>query len=182
MKGENHRLRDMLEQVNSSYNALKMHMMNSMKDQKRIEEVEEHEHEVFDESSKGKKQTGCSRGPLVPRQFIDLGLASIDNGETDSDEVEADASLSSSVGRSHDRSGSPGNNVEVASKEFAARIDQDRKKYGKGSEVEEDADQIPKFSPPKNVDEQVEATMRKARVSVRARSEATMVSQSVLIN
>ena len=31
-------------------------------------------------------------------------------------------------------------------------------------------------SPPRNVDDQVEATMRKARVSVRTRSEANMVS------
>lgn len=162
IKRENHRLRDMLDQVNTSYNALKMHIMKLMQDQKDEGDTQEHkrepEHEAFEGRTKEKKQIGNSRGAIVPRQFMDLGLASM-NAEPDSE----GPSLSSC----QDRSGSPGNNVEVASRES-----------GKGNETE-DGDKIPKSSAPNNkVDDQVEATMRKTRVSVRARSEAPMVRQS----
>lgn len=57
-----------------------------------------------------------------------------------------------------DRLGSPANNVEVISNELV------------------NAHKIPRLSPPINV-EQAEATMRKARVAVRALSESPMVSQ-----
>ncbi|KAK7312702.1 hypothetical protein VNO77_36774 [Canavalia gladiata] len=183
-KVENHRLRNMLDQVNTNYNTLQMHLVNLMQEQK-AEEGEEQE--VFDGKLEEKKQIQ-NGGVLVPRQFMDLGLATnIDNHEP-----------SSSSGQ--DRSGSPGNNnnnnnnnVEVASKELGTSKNvnvcdevgydqQEKKEYGRGIEREDSppgqafaGDKIPRFSPSKDVD-QAEATMRKARVSVRARSEAPMIT------
>nr|QFI57433.1 WRKY38 [Glycyrrhiza glabra] len=119
---------------------------------------------------------------------MDLGLAT---NASDIDEP----SLSSSVGRStQDRSKSPANNIEVGSKmarkngnggdELAPVFDHDHKK-DRGIEREDSPqdqvlasanNNVPKFSPPRNIDQAAEATMRKARVSVRARSEAPMIT------
>ncbi|TKY66988.1 WRKY transcription factor 6 [Spatholobus suberectus] len=184
MKRENQKLRDTLDQVNTNYNALQMHLVNLTQEQK-AEEVEEQE--VFGGKLEEKKH-GDNGGVLVPRQFMDLGLAT--NADTDEPS-------SSSGGRSQDRSGSPGNNnVEVASKELGTSknngnvndegvvYDQEKKKYCRGIEREDSPlghafagdNKVPRFSPPKNNVDQAEATMRKARVSVRARSEAPMIT------
>ncbi|BAT90317.1 hypothetical protein LR48_Vigan08g128800 [Vigna angularis] len=176
MKRENQKLRDALHQVNVNYDALQMHFMNLM--QQKGEEVEEQE--VIGGKSEEKKQ-GESGGVLVPRQFMDLGLA------TNADTEEPSCSTG---GRSQDRSGSP--NAEVASKELGTSMnenvndegrDKEKKEYGRGVESEDSpsahafaGDKVPRFSPQKNNVEQAEATMRKARVSVRARSEAPMIT------
>jgi len=178
MKGENQKLRDALHQVNVNYDALQMHFMNLM--QQKGEGVEEQE--VIGGMLEEKKQ-GESGGVLVPRQFMDLGLAT--NADTDEPS-------SSSGGRSQDRSGSP--NAEVASKELGTSknenvndegFEKEKKEYGRGGESEDSpsghafaGDKVPRFSPQRNNVEQAEATMRKARVSVRARSEAPMVSRN----
>ncbi|KAK7263501.1 hypothetical protein RJT34_31092 [Clitoria ternatea] len=190
MKVENHRLKDMLDQANTDYNALQLHLANMMQEQKG-EEAEEQE--GFDGKLEDNIKQGEHGDVLVPRQFMDLGLA-INNADTDEPS-------SSSVGRSQDRSGSSGNNnnnnnnnVEVASEELGssknenvsddvAVYDQEKKEHGRGNEREDSPsgnafagdNKIPRLSPPRNVD-QAEATMRKARVSVRARSEAPMIS------
>ena len=185
MKVENHRLRDMLDEVNTNYNALQMHLVNLMQGQK----AEDAEEQQLEEKTQGGNGGGCLS--LVPRQFMDLGLA------TNAD-IADEPSLSSSVGRSQDRSKSPANNSEVASKEFGNRkngnnasdheglvvFDQDKKEFAGSRRTEREdspSDQgvaannkVPGLSPPRSVD-QAEATMRKARVSVRARSEAPMV-------
>lgn len=120
---------------------------------------------------------------IVPRQFMDLGPAA--TGETD------EPSQSSSEGRSLERSGSPHNNVEVVSKDLNLRnsndeivaYDQERLNVKEGSPDQTSQDwtsnKVPKLANSKNgaADQSAaEATMRKARVSVRARSEAPMVS------
>ncbi|KAI4334131.1 hypothetical protein L6164_018860 [Bauhinia variegata] len=182
MKMENHHLRGVLDELSTNYNTLHMHLERAMQEQKG-DGAEEHE--VLDGKAEEKKQTG-NGGTLVPRQFMDLGLAT--NADTD------EASHSSSAGRSQDRSGSSGNNVKVASKKFGNRkngvndevlvFDQDKKDFVRGAERDESptpqdqafaASKVPRFSPPKNID-QTDASMRKARVSVRARSEAPMIT------
>ncbi|PPS08113.1 hypothetical protein GOBAR_AA12526 [Gossypium barbadense] len=99
---------------------------------------------------KNDEQKKSNGGLIVPRQFMDLG-------------------------RSHDWSGSP--NVEVASKEFRSRkrgSSEEGRRIGR--EDTPDGNKVPRFNSSKTVD-QTEATMRKARVSVRARSEAPMVQR-----
>ena len=166
MQGENERLRSMLSQVTNNYNALQVHMMAVMQDQK-AENNEEHDQKLSGNNNNG-------GGVVVPRQFMDLGLAATAEAE--------EPSLSSSEGRSGDRSGSPVNNGEVRTKEMELRSNE-KKEYSSGIGREESPDQgsqgwgsskAARLNPSKNVD-QTEATMRKARVSVRARSEAPMV-------
>lgn len=178
MKVENQRLKEMLNQVTTNYNALQMHLMTLMQAPKA-------ENGRVDEKVVEGKNNG---GLIVPRQFMDLGLAA--NGDADEN------SVSSSEGRSRERSGSPGNNGELASKkvriikdgisEERLVFDQENKKeYSRGDNGREESpvgqtsqgwgpNKVARFNSPKNVD-QTEATMRKARVSVRARSEAPMV-------
>lgn len=122
---------------------------------------------------------------VVPRQFLDLGPVSAD-----------EISNSSSEERTRDGSRSPLHNVEVASSAAAAhnsKVDQDSsgaRDGGKRSVRNESPDdsetqgwapsKAPKLEPVTraSVDQSAEATMRKARVSVRARSEAPMVIKS----
>ncbi|KAG5021038.1 hypothetical protein JHK87_016893 [Glycine soja] len=163
MKRENQKLRDSLDEVTTNYSALQMHFMNLMQERKG-EEGEEEQEEVY--GGEKKQQLGESGGDgiLVPRQFMDLGLAA-NNGTSTGIEPS-----SSSGGRSQDRSRSP--NVEVASKELGTNDEEEKKEYGRGIEREDDspsghAHKVPRFSPPKdNNSVEAEATMRKARVSI----------------
>lgn len=194
MSVENNRLREMLNQVTNNYNALHMHLIAFMRDQK-PENTEQ------GDASNGKLSDDNKQkiGQIVPRQFIDLGLAST-NHDTD------DNSHSSSEGRSRDRSGSPVNAAEGnRSKDHGSRknrcgeeinslMDDDidnhgKKECGRTRRRENDdspdhhaspgwsnANKVARFSPSNTSVDQTEATMRKARVSVRARSEAPMAS------
>lgn len=119
---------------------------------------------------------------VVPRQFLDLGPVS---ATAEADEI----SNSSSEERTRDGSRSPLANMEVASLAHNNKVDQDSSsardgnKRGIRNESPDDsetqgwaANKAPKLEATRTSTEQsVEATMRKARVSVRARSEAPMV-------
>ncbi|XWS75761.1 hypothetical protein CRYUN_Cryun01aG0119900 [Craigia yunnanensis] len=175
MNAENQRLREMLGQVTSNYNTVQMHLVTLMQQQHdgKDEKTKEQD-QMVEEKLEQKKPNG---GLRVPRQFMDLGLAAAAAADTD------EPSLSSSEGRSHNRSGSPNNNTDVASKEFGLRK-RGSSEEGRGTGREDSLDQgsqgwgankAPRFNSSKNVD-QTEATMRKARVSVRARSEAPMIT------
>ncbi|XP_058095178.1 probable WRKY transcription factor 31 [Magnolia sinica] len=204
MNEENQRLRGMLSQVSSNYTSLQMHLVTLMQQQNpKIETVQKHQNmdetieekkhvpfQTVDETTEEKKHVVRGGGGfLVPRQFMDLGPAA--TAETD------EPSQSSSEGRSHDQSGSPRNNVEVVSKEIHVQnntsngdivpLDHDKKDASdsRGIGKEESPDQashewaqnkLPKLPPSKNAEQSTEATMRKARVSVRARSEAPMIT------
>lgn len=105
-------------------------------------------------------------GPITSRQFVDLELVGGAAAETD------EASLSSSEGRiGRGRSRSPMNNIEASTGGSIGRGDSPGKSsQGWGP------NKVPRLNhASKNADQATEATMRKARVSVRARSEAPMV-------
>lgn len=170
MNSENQRLRGMLSQVTTNYNALQVHLLSLMQNQKADNSAEVEDKKV---------NTGNGSQVVVPRQFMDLGLAA--NGDAE------EPSQSSSDERSRERSGS-GDNGKIGAGHVGDEghaFDQEKKEFGRGiSGREESPDQqtqswgpnkVPRLNSPKEVD-QAEATMRKARVSVRARSEATMVS------
>ncbi|KAA8515529.1 hypothetical protein F0562_018860 [Nyssa sinensis] len=186
MNAENQRLRGTLTQVSNNYSALQMHLVTLMQKQQQqiLRTPSPREQESLEGKSEEKKhQAG---GPVVPRQFMELGPS----GTTETDEP----SHSSSEERT--QSGSPQNNIEVASKEFslskngnrneiAPHHDQDKTNFrdGKGIGREESPEleswvpnKAPKLNTPKPIDQATEATMRKARVSVRARSEAPMIT------
>jgi hypothetical protein len=150
MKTENERLRGMLSQVSNNYNTLQMQMVTLMQQRQQQQQNELATNE--------KDQV---------RQFIDLGPSGaagvyvedvVNNNDSSSDEKT--------------RSASPLNN------EIVKRIN------GREETPESESwipNKTPKLSSPtttaaKSVDQASDATMRKARVSVRARSEAPMIT------
>ncbi|XP_012087599.2 probable WRKY transcription factor 31 [Jatropha curcas] len=180
-KMENLRLRDMLNQVTNNYNALQMRLITIMQNRK-VEDNNEDGDAL--ETKVGNKKHAGNGAKVVPRQFMDLGLAAAatggggGGGGGDTDEL----SLSSSEGRSRDRSRSPANNVENRSNEDGMVFDQE-KKGTIGREESPDqgsqdwgSNKVGRFNSSKNNVDQTEATIRKARVSVRARSEAPMIT------
>ncbi|XP_049414072.1 probable WRKY transcription factor 31 [Solanum stenotomum] len=168
MNGENRRLRDMLNQVKNNYNTLQMHMMTMMHQQQQNQESGQRDgksEEVKHQHHNNQNGHGGG-GQVVPRQFMDLGLAASEAEET---------SQSSSEGRSgREKSRSPANNTEAGSTGGIIREDSPEKESpGWGP------NKIPRLgnsSTNKPADQATEATMRKARVSVRARSEAPMIT------
>lgn len=154
---ENQRLKDTLNQVTSNYQSLQMQFTTLIQTQKAADAGDSTDEKAGDQETIRHGGGGANNGnKLVPRQFMDLGLAT--NADID------EPSMSSSEGRS-DRS--PGTTGEVASSK--------RHSPDQGSNLGSNkASKFISSSSGKDVD-QTEATMRKARVSVRARSEAPMV-------
>ncbi|XP_030518505.1 probable WRKY transcription factor 31 isoform X2 [Rhodamnia argentea] len=174
MNAENHRLREMLGQVSSNYSSLQLHLSSLLQQQQQQNNGAELTQDR--EGMIEKNQT------VVPRQFLDLGPASAD-----------EISNSSSEERTRDGSRSPLHNVEVASSAVVhnSKVDQDSsgtRDGGKRSVRNESPDdsETQGWAPSKapkldaaartSIDQSAEATMRKARVSVRARSEAPMIT------
>ncbi|XP_055805350.1 probable WRKY transcription factor 31 isoform X2 [Solanum dulcamara] len=170
MNSENQRLKGMLTQVSNSYSALQMHLVTLMQQQQQQQQLisrteNTHAHEVVGaKSDEEKKQE--NNGTIVPRQFMELGPSGSKPDPMD----EPSHSHSSSEERT--LSGSPRNNIELVSKDKA---------IGREESPESESwapNKAPKLmnSSSKPVEQSTEATMRKARVSVRARSEAPMIS------
>ncbi|KAK4792437.1 hypothetical protein SAY86_022872 [Trapa natans] len=179
MSAENERLRGVLNQVRSNYNSLHMHMVTVLQDHGKVK-TNSSDQDPNDKKPDNLGWVGCP-SVAAPRQSIDLVLASSEDPKTD------DRSPTSSEERSHDRSEYPGNDSGMASK-GSASLDQDRNhsiKRMSDDQVSSDQhvsargcspNKVPRYSPPENIIDQTEATMRKARVSVRARSEAAMIT------
>ncbi|KAJ6885381.1 WRKY transcription factor 31 isoform X1 [Populus alba x Populus x berolinensis] len=177
MNTENQRLKDMLGQVTTSYSALQMHfaaLMQQHQQQNHGKESNKEQEIVQGRSSEEKKHEDV----VVPRQFMDLGpSAEIDE-------------LSNSSSDERTRSGTPQNHIEVASPKNNGKLPYDQenssfrdgKKIGRedSPESESQAWKVQKTDPAspanKAIEQSTEATMRKARVSVRARSEAPMIT------
>lgn len=169
MNSENQRLKGMLTQVSNSYSALQMHLVTLMQQQQQQQLISRtentHSHEVVGAKTDEEKQQE-NNGTIVPRQFMELGPSSSKVDPMD----EPTNSHSSSEERT--LSGSPRHNIELPPRD---------KTIGREESPESESwapNKTPKLmnSSPKPVEQSTEATMRKARVSVRARSEAPMIS------
>ncbi|KAL4273836.1 hypothetical protein GQ457_13G002080 [Hibiscus cannabinus] len=159
INAENQRLKLTLNQVNNNYYALQMHLVSLM---------QRHRNRVAEssEANKTEVEDKTHGGGIVARQFMDLGEA-----------AKAEISESSSEDRSPELSGSPTNTI-VESME--------RREKNSTTTPEGLIPHPPGWLPskaPKLIttmdNEQAQQTMamiRKARVSVRARSEASMIS------
>ncbi|WOH05746.1 hypothetical protein DCAR_0625166 [Daucus carota subsp. sativus] len=151
---ENRRLKDLLNQVTNNYNTLQMHLVTITQQQgqkgadQELEQFSDHQ-----PNSKAEVARQNSSAGMVPRQFINLGLGGQISGETD---------RASSPER-----GDP-SNTDNLSKEDDADPGSHNMWMG--------GNKVSRLNPPKSVDEATEATIRKARVSVRARSEAPMMT------
>ncbi|KAE8704346.1 Aspartic proteinase A1 [Hibiscus syriacus] len=161
---ENQWLKLTLNQVNNNYYALKMHLVSLMQRQRnRVAESSKANNTEMNRSMEDKTH---GEG-MVARQFVDLG----ESEKAEKDEI----SESSSEERLPDLSGSPGNTI-VESME----------RREKNSTTPEGLPQPPGWLPNKapklntsKDNEQAQHTMamiQKARVSVRARSEASMIA------
>ncbi|KAF5180027.1 Wrky transcription factor [Thalictrum thalictroides] len=184
MTAENERLKEMLSQVSNSYRVLQMQFETLVRQRNLKSETDQQDHEMISEKLQEKKIDQVGGGLMVPRQFMDLGPS----GTVETDEP----SQTSSEGRSREHSRSPPNNVEVGSNEYGQHsnggsnndlvsFDQDGRRIGREDSPDHGSqgwvpNKLPKLNPPKGVDQATEATMRKARVSVRARSEAPMIT------
>ncbi|XP_073118587.1 probable WRKY transcription factor 31 [Henckelia pumila] len=158
MNAENMRLRGMLTQVSNNYTAMQMHLVTLMQQQQISRTDSTQEHEIVDRKSTEEKEEENGR---VPRQFLGL---------TPANQMVEEQSNSSSEERTV--SGSPNNNnnnMELSR----------NKRIGREGSMESEGwgpNKNPKLNPVKPAEQSTEATMRKARVSVRARSEAPMIS------
>ncbi|XP_022753920.1 probable WRKY transcription factor 31 [Durio zibethinus] len=186
INAENQRLRVTLNQVNSNYCALQMHLVSLMQRQQN-QSAESSEATKLNRPMEEKRHGEA----IVARQFMDLGQAA----KAKNDEL----SESSSEGRFQELSGSPGNTIvesmERRQKNSTSRnetvpSDSSRKDLmDPGRNQREDtpegrphpgwfSNKVPKFNSSRDVEQAQEtmAMIRKARVSVRARSEASMIS------
>ncbi|CAH2048001.1 unnamed protein product [Thlaspi arvense] len=152
MTMENQKLKELLTQVNNNYTSLQMHLLSIMQQQQQQQQ-----------QNKAIEAAGKPEETIVPRQFIDLG-------PTRAAREAEDLSNSSSEDRTRSGGSSPaerrGNEVR------------DGKRLGREESPETESNKVQKVknSSPSTFDQTAEATMRKARVSVRARSEAPMIS------
>lgn len=176
MNVENKRLRVMLNQVNDNYNSLQMHFATLMQEQ----QTQKAKRRINDEM--------INRGEVIPRQFMDLHQAEKD-----------DPSQTSSEGRLRESSRSPmkdkvdqieyNKTQKICSNKEIIQLDLDKSDLGNGTARREDSpdyaipgsvpNKVPRFSTSRDADQQHSDTMsmiRKARVSVRARSDAVMIS------
>ncbi|CAI8592741.1 unnamed protein product [Vicia faba] len=125
-KAENHQLRNMFDEAKMNYEALRMHMLSLMQEERKVEDCKEEEQDVANDDEEGSKDEEV--------------LFDHDNKESD---------------RGNERNDSPSNQVLGANNN--------------------DTNNVSNFSPQTNVEE-AEASMKKAKVSVRARSEANMIN------
>uniref|UniRef100_A0A1J3K8Y5 WRKY transcription factor 6 n=1 Tax=Noccaea caerulescens TaxID=107243 RepID=A0A1J3K8Y5_NOCCA len=156
MTTENQKLKELLAQVSSNYTSLHMHLVSLMQQQQQQQNNIHHNN----------KAVGKPEETIVPRQFIDLGPSRTTG------EAAEDVSNSSS----EDKTRSGGSSAaERRSNEV-----RDGKRLGREESPETESNKIQKVnnnaSPTTFDQSSAEATMKKARVSVRARSEAPMIS------
>ncbi|KAI4298722.1 hypothetical protein L6164_032246 [Bauhinia variegata] len=159
MNAENQRLKEMLSHVSSNYTALQIHLTTLMQ-QQQSHRAENKEHEVVD----GKSEEKSQNDGVVPRQFLDL--RSSGTGEID-DQVSNSLSDERTLSSTPDQNNHNNGKKEITREESP---DSETRAWGPSNKVQ-------KLNTSTNTDQSSpEATMRKARVSVRARSEAPMIS------
>ncbi|KAI4295932.1 hypothetical protein L6164_035925 [Bauhinia variegata] len=157
MNTENQKLKDMLSHVSSNYTTLQIHLVSLMQQQQN-QRPESKEQEVVEVKSEEKNHG------VVPRQFLDLKPSG--TAEADEDQV----SNSSSDERT--RSSTPQNKNNNGKNEITREESPDTE-----TQAWAPNNKLQKLNPSSTIDQSSpEATMRKARVSVRARSEAPMIS------
>ncbi|TKY72179.1 WRKY transcription factor 6 [Spatholobus suberectus] len=167
MNAENKKLKEMLSHVTGNYTALQMHLMTIMQQNQRTESTE-------NEVVQGKvedKNHGVGGGK-VPRQFLDIGPSGT---------AEVDDQVSGSS-EERTRSSTPQNNNAEVGTRGGVRNNNGKNELGREESPDSESqgwgpNKLQKVNPSIAMDQSTtEATMRKARVSVRARSEAPMIS------
>ncbi|RRT59099.1 hypothetical protein BHE74_00047903 [Ensete ventricosum] len=164
VKEENQKLQEMVERATTNYNALQTHLVALMQQQHQSNRHPPRDHEVADEKVKSTNQE--HGGAIVPRQFMDLGPAVEADEPSHSSTASQDRPPGSTDYRRH---GSSNNNKEIAPPDHGSSCREEKPDH---------PSKAPKLTPSGVTEQAQEAIMRKARVSVRARSEAPMVSKT----
>ncbi|XP_015899365.2 probable WRKY transcription factor 31 [Ziziphus jujuba] len=185
MSVENERLKGLLNQVNNNYHVLHMHLKTVMQREKYNQKTGTAvEYKMINGLLEDQKQSGV----VVPRQFMDMGRIPL----PEKDDVNSQSSFEGRSGINCTNSGSPKNDI-VESMECKTKTtslsckDSGRNDNNHGDRDEESqehefsgwvSNKVPKFISPKDEDQTPEtmSMIRKARVSVRARCEASMMS------
>nr|AAT84159.1 transcription factor OsWRKY99 [Oryza sativa Indica Group] len=162
MNEENQRLRGMLTQVTTSYQALQMHLVALMQQRPQMMQP------PTQPEPPPPHQDGKAEGAVVPRQFLDLGPSSGAGGE-----AAEEPSNSSTEAGSPRRSSSTGNKDQERGDSPDAPSTAAAWLPGRAMAPQMGA----AGAAGKSHDQQAQdANMRKARVSVRARSEAPIIA------
>ncbi|CAL9094134.1 unnamed protein product [Musa textilis] len=171
-KEENQKLRGMLNQVTSNYNALQMHLVALV--QQRRASGNPQGHDAVDEKIEA-KSSNKHEGIVVPRQFMDLGPGGDIDEPSHSSTASRDRSLSL---RSHTAVGSADYSAQKSRIDDKEIVPLDHEKYTREDSSDNgwNPDKASKLTASKTTEQAQDATMRKARVSVRARSEAPMIT------
>ncbi|GMJ14570.1 hypothetical protein like AT1G62300 [Hibiscus trionum] len=153
---ENQKLKDMVSNVSNNYSALQVHLATLIR----------HQRTRRAERTQGKPEVKKQEADIVARQFLDQRPSAV----ADPDELSRSSSEDRTRSREHMRSRN-----EIAQLDNESCSFRDGKRIGREGCPE--SNKARKLNPAKPVDQSsTEATMRKARVSVRARSEAPMIS------
>ncbi|XP_031284552.1 probable WRKY transcription factor 31 [Pistacia vera] len=172
MNVENQRLKSLLNQANNDYRALQMHLYTFMQRQ----------HLLKAGNLQSPEMVKRNEGVTVAKQFMDLGQAEKDNHEL--------VQSSSENTRSQEFPISPENiivesmktpKINNNSNEIVAldRLDNREESSERAHTSGWISNKVPKFNSSRDVEhasETMTSMIRKARVSVRARSEAAMIS------
>nr|AML61757.1 WAKY 1 protein [Phyllostachys edulis] len=155
MNEENQRLRGMLTQVTSSYQALQMHLVALMQQRTQMPPTQPQPPPTHAD--------GKTKGAIVPRQFLDLapsgaGAEAAEEPSNSSTEIGSPRRSSSTGNKNQERSDSP-DGPSTAGWLPGRAMGQQLGAAARGHDQQAQ-----------------EATMRKARVSVRARSEAPIIA------
>ncbi|CAL9183365.1 unnamed protein product [Musa hybrid cultivar] len=154
MNQENNKLRLMLNQLTTNYNALQMQLVALTQQRRTSGNPQGPENKKMEEKSHAEHD-----GAVVPRrQFMDLGPGGDIDEPSHSSSTSRDPCLSL---RSH---------TEVSLDHEKHVREDDRAEHGWNS------NKTPRLAPSKSAERADDATMRKARVSVRARSEAPTIT------
>ncbi|XP_050369855.1 probable WRKY transcription factor 31 [Argentina anserina] len=186
MNTENQRLRVMITQVNNNYKSLQVHLLEFMQRQQN-QPLQQHNKMVINGSAPGEKQI---MNNIVPRQFMDMGRAA-NTTHHEKNELVSHSSLDTA--RSNIVcSGSPP--IVESMKQCKSTVHRgSTKRTSGGAEDSLEGQEFTAGSPgwvPKKIlelssgdvdvdhqaSEETISMIKKARVSVRARSEASMIS------
>ena len=154
---ENQRLKEMYLQVSNNYNALQVQFVALMQQQEQVMR-----NEIIQKQEQKVDNLSQQVSVAVPRQFMEM----------------------TSRGSSSEEKTLSGSGLNTA--ELSKNVDIDgktvRREDTPDSNVQWTSNKVPRLVVPENNEQTNDATMRKVRVSVRARSEAPMVIYLLCIN
>ncbi|KAG8658225.1 hypothetical protein MANES_03G132901v8 [Manihot esculenta] len=177
MNAENQRLKGILHQVNNNYYILQMHLFTLMQ-----------QHQNQNTVKHGAVEDRHDEGSITARQIMDLRKAEMGEDRSQSEERSRDCPISPNIFESMEYNKSP--MISCSSITGVVPVIDHLKKSADGGirdhESPEEAFQgwvpnkIPKFDTSRDVDDEGKAEplsiIRKARVSVRSRSESSTIS------